>query len=168
VCIHLVSVLFKPSTGQNKTDNVQADRNTILFYFLWPIYLFILWPGNVLILTWLTLRLLQIADFLSVVAKDCPCDLFKLFMCYHLLFWDCSGVLLPGGRLRQALTFSYLWVSPAECVSIYYKLIPTTAAKLYALGEFSPINLLPCCPSPSPHFLQCCLSLLPHHNKYYN
>lgn len=46
----------------------------------------------------------------SMVAMGCPCTVLKLFICCYLPFLDSSHLFLDG-RLRPALTFSFLWIS---------------------------------------------------------
>lgn len=81
------------------------------------------------------------------------------------------AVASMAGRLRPALTFSHLWVSLAR--ACFHLLLGYTHNYLKSL-HFRWIflqqiySLLSFCPSPSPHFLYCSLSLLPHHNKSYN
>lgn len=99
-------VLLKLSSAQHTTEYVRVNRSIILFYFYLLRYLamYSFSPG------WHFKTSSESRLCNSMVAKDCPYSILKLFICYYLLFWGWNYLLFPGGKLRPALTFSNLWV----------------------------------------------------------
>lgn len=161
-----VSVLFRPSTVQNTADNIKAKRSAIVLgVFMWCLCILILYPYSHLPRI---LKFFQRADFLTAwllwVAHVVYSSSLSAVTCYFwaessLPWWEAKtnsnlyfslnfsskGIFLPTTRLNSPLLQSCrLWVN---FLRIIYSSFPF---------------------SPSPHFPQGCLSLIPHHHKLCN